>query len=184
MSPLFVPLVILLAVLLDRAPALIDDEARRTQLVRIGGVVLVVLVVGQGVAFTREGWTSTRDGLGYAARAWTESDIVDAARSIPEAATFYTNAPAGMWAVLRREPVYRAPSKRARRANVALPMSEEFLTAVRCDDVYLAWADGVDTSYLFSPEELQEYVDLAVVDRVDDGTLYRVTAKAGESADC
>lgn len=174
MSPLFVPLVVLVAVGLDRGRAVIPAAARRTT-TTVVSVALVVLVIAQAGLAVRLAWISGRDGVGYATAEWQNSELAALAREVPPTAHLYSNVPAGLWSVLRREPLPRSPEKQQRRSPIPIPMSEEFLRTVRCDATFLAWSDRGEGDFLFTPEELKKYVQLEVAADAEDGTLYRVT---------
>jgi len=174
MSPLFVPLVVLVAVGLDRARAVVPASARRTT-TKVVSVALVVLVVAQAGLAVRLTWISGRDGVGYSTAQWRDSELAMLAEEVPPTAHLYSNVPAALWSVLRRGPLRRIPEKQQRRSPIPIPMSAEFLRTVRCDTTFLAWSDRGEGDFLFTPEELEEYVQLAVVAEAEDGTLYEVT---------
>lgn len=183
MSPLFVPLVVLVAALVDHVGDVVP-VAQRQLLGRVALVGGVLLVAVQGVAFAAEVVESGRDGIDYSARDWQDSELVRAAGEVPDEARLYSNLPAGMWAVLQREPLVRSPEKSSRRGSERIAMSQEFLEAVACSDSYLAWSDEAEGDYLFTPDELGEYVQLDVVDELDDGTLYRITPIDADAVAC
>lgn len=173
MSPLFVPLVVLVAVGLDRGRAVLPASARRTA-TTVVSVALVVLVVAQAGLAVRLAWISGRDGVGYSTAQWQDSELVALAGKVPPTAHLYSNVPAALWSVLRREPLRRTPEKQQRRSPIPIPMSQEFLRTVRCGPTFLAWSDRGEGDFLFTPEELKEYVQLEVVADAEDGTLYKL----------
>jgi hypothetical protein len=178
MAPLYVPMVVLATMVLERLWSLLDAD-RRASLRPAATAVLSLFLVVQAVAFGRELHTAASDGIGYAAPAWRSSGVIEAARSAPASADLYSNVPAGVWAVLRREPIRRSPAKRARRAHIDIPMSHEFLHAVACRKSYLLWSEVGGGDNLFTPEELARYVRLDAVRKTSDSTLYRLTPRDG-----
>lgn len=42
---------------------------------------------------------------------------------------------------------------------------------------YLVWFDNLDSSHLYSVEELKQIADIDVVAEFEDGTIYEVTAR-------
>lgn len=179
LSPLFVPLVVLVAVGLERGRAVVPAAARRTTTTAVS-VVLVVLLIAQAGLAVRLTWISGRDGVGYSTAQWQDSELAGLAEGVPRTAHLYSNVPAGLWSVLRRGPLHRAPEKHQRRSPIPIPMSEEFLRTVRCDTTFLAWSDHGEGDFLFTPEELAEYVQLEVIAEAADGTLYRLTPLPAE----
>lgn len=186
MAPLFVPMVVLAVVvgeaavsaLRSRAGGSAPDLSRAKAVGAVIAVALVAVLMIQSVLFVLQVWESGSGGVEYADREWTTSEFVEAGRSVPADASFYSNVPAGLWSVLRREPITRSPEQKARRSPDQVTMSQEFLEAVACTDAYLLWYDKGQGDYLFTPEELKSYVDLEVVKNPEDGTLYRLSSTA------
>jgi hypothetical protein len=179
MSPLFVPLVVLVAVGLDRGRAVLPASARRAA-TTVVSVALVVLLIAQASLAVRLAWISGRDGVGYSTAQWQDSELVALAGEVPPTAHLYSNVPAALWSVLRREPLRRTPEKQHRRSPIPIPMSEEFLRTVRCGPTFLAWSDRGEGGFLFTPEELKEYVQVEVVADAEDGTLYKLAPLAAD----
>lgn len=90
---------------------------RTRTLRRAGFALLACLVSYQAGSFLFNVIQSGRDGVGYASRQWRESEILRSSRTIPDSATIYSNTPAGVWSVLRREPILKSPAKTARRSG-------------------------------------------------------------------
>ncbi|HKY14086.1 MAG TPA: hypothetical protein VJM33_04120, partial [Microthrixaceae bacterium] len=186
MSPMFVPLVVLCTALLERSWGLIGS-ARRPRLAFAAIGALVVLFVGHAVVFVVEARDANVEGVEYASRSWRDSEFVAAVGRVPADADLYSNVPAGVWAVHRREPLWKSPEKSLRRARQAVEMDPAFLRTVTCRPVYLAWSDEAVGDYLFTPEELRDHVELEEVEAVDDGAIYRVrplTDGTAQSAGC
>lgn len=166
LSPVFVPLVVLVAVVLDHASRQASARARRW-----AGAALVGVIVVQGAAFARDAVLAGRDGLGYASSTWRDNELVAATTELPDDAVLYSSTPDGIWAVTRRAPVLLSPTAESSSHGSDVPPS--FLADVACGQAWLAWFDTY-RDYLFTPEELAAFVTLEPVEVLADGTLYRV----------
>lgn len=178
MSPLLVPFLVVTLVGLERLLA--GRAARWPALAAAAPPVLAVLLVGHSVVFAGHVHTSASDGIGYASTSWQRSPLAAAAAELPADATVYTNAPAGLWAVTRREPLERAPERTVRRSDVQVELSPAFLDDVACTNTYLVWFDDIPGDFLFTPDELTRHVQVEESARTDDGTLYRLRPLATE----
>ena len=173
MSPIYVPLVVLLATAFDRLTEVLGEDHRR-RVRRIATVVFAVFLVGQSVVFLTDARRSGSEGTEYAATSWKSSEFIAAVRDLPTDADLYSNVPAGIWAVLQREPIRRSPEKSQRRGTANIAISKEFLTRVQCNYAYLAWSQDAVGDYLYTPDELGQYVNLEVISTPEGGTVYRV----------
>ncbi len=173
MSPIYVPLVVLLATAFDRLTEVLGEDHRR-RVRRIATVVFAVFLVGQSVVSLTDARRSGSEGTEYAATSWKSSEFIAAVRDLPADADLYSNVPAGIWAVLQREPIRRSPEKSQRRGTANIAISKEFLTRVQCNYAYLAWSQDAVGDYLYTPDELGQYVNLEVISTPEGGTVYRV----------
>jgi len=177
LAPLYVPIVVLMAIGLERVLGLLAvGRLDRLRSVLIGATVVFVGV--QMVGATHTTWVSARDGVGYTARTWQASELAAATRSVPQTAVLYSNVADGLWAVLEREPILGSPAKTAYRSDVQLAFPQEMLEHARCDETYLAWFTSEDRGG-YTPAELGAEMRLVVVSELDDGTLYRISALPG-----
>lgn len=179
MSPLYVPLIVLGAVGLDRLAARVPE--RRAGVV-VGGVaaVLVALLAVQTALFARSVRASAVNGEDYTARAWQNSPTVEAARRLPTDTAVYSNSPGGVWAATRREPVRRTPQARSYRSDESYEVPESFVRNTTCRESYLVWFD-LKNDFHHSPAELARYVELDPVRVASDGAVYRIRPRADTS---
>lgn len=170
LSPIFVPLVVAVAVAIDRLAALTSERLRRAV-----AVVLIGVVAVQAIAFVNDAVEAGRNGRGYARSAWQQSELADAVAELPDGVAIYASQPDGIWAATGRELVQMSPQLRALSSSDELvEISAEFLSAAACGEAYLAWFDSNGRRYLRTPEQLAEVVTLTPVAESDDGTLYRL----------
>ncbi|HXH56655.1 glycosyltransferase family 39 protein [Iamia sp.] len=177
MSPLWVPLVVLGTVGLERLPLCVPEPRRR--LARsVGAGLLVLFVLGQGVAAARDVRAAAVNGVGYAVPSRLSPDLAAAVRDLPGEAILYTNDPNGLWAASQRQPLRSSPAKGDYRTGEARALPARFLRLTACNDSYLAWSDRETHDYFFTPDELEEHVQLTVAAAEADGTLYRISPLA------
>lgn len=184
MSPIIVPAIVLAAGVIERTIATLP-AVQRLNARRAAASALSVLLLIQLTLFGLDVFRSGRDGVDYGSREWQSSETLRAAKDLPKSATIYSNTPAGTWAVVRRQPILISPLKEGRRTGEPVPMSEEFLTDVRCKDVYLVWMNSSTSNYLLTPEELTQYVDVERTAVAGDGAIYRLSPiEADASTGC
>lgn len=183
MSPLYVPLVVLAAMGLEHLTGFAPGRTHRCVSWSLA-CLLALFIFGQGLVATMKAYVSARDGRGYASRSWRSSSVIGAAETAPVDAALYTNQPYGLWAVLRREPIFQSPAKREYRSDVELPLSADFLENVACQQSYLVWSDDDSPTDYFTPSELETYVELTEVASGPDGTMYRLGSHSPPSGPC
>src|SRR5439155_10078674 len=109
LSPLFIPLLVLGVVAIERLDLLMPARAR-SLITPVVVALLVLFMLGQALVFTREVRRSTLGGRGYASRSWQSSALANAAKEVPPTALLYSNDPWGIWAVDGREPILFSPT--------------------------------------------------------------------------
>lgn len=187
LSPALVPLVVLMAVAIDHiVSAIADRDSHRVPAVRsfrsshgliTVGVMTSAVLLLQTVVFIADVVGSGRDGVDYASHDWHQSEVLALARELPPNAVLYSNTSAGVWIVLRRQPILKSPPREGRRTGRPMGVPEEFIDRTACEDSFLVWADQGQTDYLFTPVELAEFVEVTLVAESVDGSVYELGAK-------
>jgi hypothetical protein len=174
MSPVYIPLIVLGTVALERVFSLVPATTR-TRVVVIGGSLLAIFLVGQALAFAYVDGRSSLEPPCDLGQSCKSSELADAVtREVPVGANLYSNNGYLLWTVLRREPILEAPAKASYRSNVTLAIPDRFITDVTCRVSYLAWFHRGSSNF-FTPAELGNRVMLRVVATGSDGRLYRIT---------
>lgn len=182
LSPLYVPLVILGAIVLDAVA--VEGRVGRVAVPRLAVALALAAIVVQGQLFVRTARASAVHGNGYATPAWQSSALAATVGRLPADVDIYSNGSDALWAVLQRQPLLQSPAKGLPRSDVRQDLPPEFLVDVGCQPSYLAWFDTIDRPYLFAPDELRNYVRLRRVSADADGTLYRIEPKAPPRTPC
>lgn len=182
MSPLYVPMVVLVAVAIDRA--LLGATVKRGRRHRsMATLLMMTFLLLQAAAFARDVRASAIAGVGFARRSWQESELVDAVRALPATATIYSNNHFALWATTGREPLLAAATKTAYRSDVEYEVDPRFIEGVECAEPYLVWFDRA-LDIFYSPEELGAYFDVALVSTHPDGELYRLRSVEQDPNPC
>ncbi len=181
MSALYVPLVVLGTVTIERLTLRAPAPTRR-RAVWAAGAVLALFLVGQTIVFVRDA-RRDRAGVAYTAPSWQSSELADAARAVPLDADLYSNDPWGLWAILRRNGIEFAPFSGGYRSDATFAVPEWFLMSVKCRPSYLASFDS-GWDFFYTAEELEQHVDLVPVSTDADGTLYRIEPLASDTEPC
>jgi hypothetical protein len=168
LSPIFVPLVIVTAIALDRLRKTIS-----TRILAVAGLGLVGIVGLQGIRLVVDSVHWAKNGNGYASTAWQQSQLSAATRSLPRDAILYANRPYGLWAVTGLEGVRMSPAFQRGRSEEVVDIPAEFLIDVACHETFLVWFDDGRTN-LRSPEELSDVVSIELIESYPDGHLYRL----------
>ncbi len=137
--------------------------------------ILVVAVIFAGWArdFVRE---NAEDGQGYASSTYKESELLEAVRSLPPDARFFSNLPWPIGLHCNR-PWSLLPTKidvSTLHASSRYPSDlQAFVRALRQTNVYLAYFKQGDDWFQFpSLEEIRTCVPLEVVEEAEDGTIF------------
>jgi 4-amino-4-deoxy-L-arabinose transferase-like glycosyltransferase len=118
------------------------------------------------------------NGVGYAVPSRLSPDLAAVVRDLPGEAILYTNDPNGLWAASQRQPLRSSPAKGDYRTGEARALPARFLRLTACNDSYLAWSDRETHDHFFTPDELEEHVQLTVAAAEAGGTLYRISPLA------
>lgn len=181
LSPLYVPLTLLLLALAERSV--------RALLARRGSrLVNAVLVTGTALWLIYP-LTTTSAGImdsvsqgagGFNTIAWRQSETIEylQQQSLDAECQCYTNAPDALYilAGLRVDlsPVrtaYNSPQTVTEAQDLAGLWPEQ-------GQAYLVWLDNIHKVHLFTVEELEMFASVEPILRFADGTIYLVTRKA------
>jgi len=172
LSPVFVPLLMIVFTVLDQA-----TETRAGRSVRWRKVaVLTISIAWLGTCLidtVKLVSDSVENGAGgYATTIWQQSEMIAYLKSHPLYGTLYTNAPDVVWLMTGRK-AQLGPQREKAGASEAGMGLEEFKETVRQEGpVFFIWFVNMGRPYMYSPRELSEQIYLKPLDRVDDGTLY------------
>jgi hypothetical protein len=152
---------------------------RRLQTKRARSLAAAVVLASAAV-FAVWAWDfikeNTEDGQGYASSTYRESELLEAVRSLPPDARFFSNLPWPIGLHCNR-PWSLLPTKidiTTLRSSSKYPSElQAFARALRQPNVYLAYFKQGDDWFQFpSLEEIQASVPLEVVEEAEDGTIF------------
>ena len=120
MIPLYMPLVILLAIAIDLGLT----QQRRIRLVAAGALIAFLSV--HAIASGTDAWTFGREGRHWSMQWFQELPIHKFTRSLPSDSGFFSNAPQQLYATVRVWPIFS-------------PWQAEFPRPVPCKHRYAVW---------------------------------------------
>jgi hypothetical protein len=182
LSPLFVPLLVIVlwgfTVVLSAA----GERTWRTRVLAAMGGLLLVLFIPRGVAW---GVDHGRDSNGYLSKEWTESETLRQVRARPDARPVYSNDPRPIYLHLRRQ----AETVPARYSATARIPNEQFDQELRrmanhlTPEGLVVYFDRSSQTFPSLPPEdyLAERLRLKLVVDCADGAIYQ-SAVAAEVA--
>lgn len=180
LSPIYVPIVVLLFALLDRAVRRLG-AAPFGQYVRVGLLCIVtVWLVFRTTAVGAEALHLSRKGAGgYSTKGWRESPTIDFVQHMPGSAeeVIYTNLPDAMYILARRAAELSPQKTYYRSSEVANNIACLAGTWPGRNKGLLVWFVYPVKEFLFTPPELQTIADLDTLAVLQDGLVYRVSAK-------
>jgi hypothetical protein len=176
MSPVYVPLVVLTAVGLDRVALLMRWRALRI----VGGVVLAVVVALNAVVCVRAVRYDRDTGLNAALALFDGSPVVDAVAALPDGDVLFASGPSVLALLSGHQPVRPAPPLTELRTNVPLDVPSSFADTVACTQSWLAEL-GPTSPDVHPIADLADVVDVTLVQEWPEGRLYRLTPKPGSA---
>lgn len=184
MSPVFIPAVVLVAVMTERIVASFSP-GRRSSLALL--VVAIALLLGHAVSTGRDVAVAGREGLGYASAEWQSAPIHDVLAAFPRTAIVYSDSASGL-GLMNSDMTFLPLPLRSLGTNGVLEVPDEFIANLACGDSYLVLdPDGVQ-SYVLSPDELASIAELTPLTEVDGWTISSLALGAGyqvsEPPDC
>lgn len=190
LSPVFAPIVVLLAIgaarLLapfehggDLATPATPSVARRALAAVVAGWV-VVSFVGSILAVRQ---LEAQEGS-HLARRFDGSALVDRVAELPTGAVVLSNQAEALAYLSQRPVVMDPPARTDYGWTPADPTAQQLRSQLSCATapVYFAWFDRTPPHFL-TPAELPPTVSVTPVDRVADGAVYRLSSSVG-ATDC
>lgn len=179
LSPVFVPLTLLLLLLASGIPTLLTEQRLSQKRIEIllTIVTAVWLVFLAGVTMLNAGVTS-KQGRAFSSQSWKNSQTIRYVlhSGIPDG-VIYTNAPDALYLLAnitgKRSPnktMYNSPKIVNTLSSLKGVWPEE-------GKAYLVWLQAFDRKHLFTPDELKTIADVQQIVRLEDGAIYRVTRK-------
>lgn len=176
LSPVYVPLVVVITVGVDRAASLLGWRPLRV----LGAVAVVIVVALNAVVYVR-GVAHDRDtGLAIFPSAMQTTPVIVAVSELPEGDVVYAAAPALVAWLSGHQPVLSTPPSTELRTDVPLPIPDSFVESVACTPSWLVEL-GPPPAGVHPVEELAEVVAVTLVEEWPDGRLYQLTAKPGST---
>ena len=173
MSPLFVPLLWLVLVLMARFA---QRWQGRTWLRHLPLTLFIVVFILYGgiVSGYRLTKCLTEGAGGYATDSWQTSETVAYLRSLSFDGPTFSNAPDVTY-ILADRPTLFSPKETAGRSSLVLNTLDELAnTWPESSPALLVWFDNAGRSYLYTPAELQTIVNIEPLARLGDGIVYCV----------
>jgi len=185
LSPIYVPLTLLLLLLVDRLLAPLGEGLTR----RFPGT-LAVLIVGLWLIYPlhtirSDVQTGLDQGWGYSDRLWKGSPTVRYLLQAPPPASqeIYSNGPDVLY-ILDHLQSKLSPLRTMDTSGqipVASPVAENLsrVSAIwpGSNGGYLVWFDNISRDYLYSLSDLQRAANLQPIERFGDGAIYLVSRK-------
>ena len=176
LSPVFIPVLLLVCIALEQVLAWARRTDRRVHIA--ASVVLVALVAGHFAASVDYAHGGYNNGLGLNERVWVDSPLAQSVAELSDLddATVYSNAPGGLWAATDLPRIENSPWRNWYRGPPIEGSLETFRLELACAEAssYLVWYTTViDVTNLFHPlDDLRQVATLEPVSQHPDGTAY------------
>jgi hypothetical protein len=187
LMPLVVPLVVLVTwgieTLIDTLPA-----ARRQTFARAVVILVLVWMIYPAAKDARDTRNTERTGSGYAATAWSHSQLAHAVAQQSTGIRVYANDPWGVYVGSRRSLILLGPRLTALNTTRTIQEGPQFAQTVTCLGQVLFAVSTIpggstDAATVYTPTQLRHFVQVVPVQTFPDGTLYRVTPLPGHQHD-
>jgi hypothetical protein len=170
LSPVYVPLLVLLLVGLERGLALLGGDRRLLGWALVGVLVVwSVYPISTWLARAEE----ASDGVGFASAQWQASPTIARLQDLPDQDPLYSNWPDGTYYAGGFQRVGFGPTDSA--TSVA-----DFTRAVDCAGAVRLAQFVYARPLLLAADELGPTLEVEIIGQAADGTIYRVSA-AGET---
>jgi hypothetical protein len=180
MVPVFVPIVVLGAWLLDRTLPHVDRAALRTAIV----VIALVWVAGNVVWFAGRAARMADEGAGgYATERWHESRLIEDVKRLDFAVPTYSNDSAAI-RMFAGEEVEQSVARTRFQSDQRTGRLPAFVREVECEGrAQLVWFLPNARPYLYTPSQLAQVLSVEPVVERGDGVIYDLAPKDA-AADC
>jgi hypothetical protein len=175
LSPVYVPLLVLLLVGFERVLVLLGGDRRLLAWALVGVLaVWSVYPISTWLARAEE----ASDGVGFASARWQASPTIALLQDLPDQDPLYSNWPDGTYYAGGLQPVGFGPTDSA--TSVA-----DFTRAVDCAGVVRLAQFVYARPLLLAADELGPTLEVEIIGQAADGTIYRVSAVSEtEGDDC
>lgn len=175
LAPLYIPLALGLALLLDRD----NTPTQRPGWKRAVVYVLFLWLLYPVTYSVRRAWVYATSGPGeFSTRAWRESDLMRYLGQHPLGASGFTNEPYAVY-LLTRQALGESPTQRWFRSVESPDYPSQMDLELRAGrSVSLVWFQRSTREDLFSLDELRKRYRLEAVASLDDGVVYVVRPDA------
>jgi hypothetical protein len=178
-APIYVPALILGAVILDRLiaqPARVGGRRWVSAVPALVGLIAATYVASAAVSFASVAWRDGTTARGYTQQSSDRFQLVDSVEALNRRALVATNRPWTLFEATGRQPIVPSPGTVAPELALT-PVLVSQLATQSCDrPVYLAWFQYA-AQWPFTPAQLSATLDLSPVQTLRDGTLYLVRPK-------
>jgi hypothetical protein len=175
LSPMYVPLIIALVVLLGSLTSE-HNSARRWNAVTLTAAAVACWLVYPTVTSAGLLERYITDGAGgFHTSRWMDSELARYVRSHEFADVVYANEPYALY-FLTGKITQQSPRRYFYRSKVLTGDLETLNSQIgNLDHVNLIWFDGYWGDFLYTPEDLRERYSLGELERVQDGAVYSIT---------
>jgi hypothetical protein len=115
------------------------------------------------------------EGLGYAAKTWQQSPIIERVKALPRAIAIYTNGPDAIYIFTGRV-VKPLPAKASDSTGLTNNNYVSEMTImgqrVHAKEAVLVYLSALPRSEFPTERELREALPLRLIERVSDGSIY------------
>jgi hypothetical protein len=176
MSPIYIPLISLVALAMDAGADFLGRRFRGLAPKRLLFAAFCIWLayplcygVGRVVHLARDG------AGGFSKPSWRNSALILYLKQHPPAGQVYTNSQYALY-LLTGTSARLSPRKYTYQSHD--PTSDDLVrfreSLASSDDTYLAWFENEDSSYLYDVQDLRSRFDVEVVVTTPSGVLYRV----------
>jgi Dolichyl-phosphate-mannose-protein mannosyltransferase len=183
--PLYIPLVVLGAQLVDTARSTVHDAApkpwlrtaRRTAIAATAGLLTIA-----GVGFAANTWNDGKVARGYGTATARPATVAQAVEQLDAHTLVITNHPWTLYQATGHEPIVPPPGPLYPSVSI-LPATLDQISDQACTGpVYLAWFEPASTQPA-DPHNLGSEVTVQTFKRREDGVLYKVVPRRRSSCD-
>jgi|GEM_PF-1822006 len=172
LSPILIPVVVLIAVAGDRLWSLMPF---RRWLLPVPLVLGLAIVTAEGTSLVTRVKDSRADGIGFNANRWQSSRLVEEVAKAGDKPLF-SNVPGVLWAAAGKRPVAPPAVQTHYRSDSPGNRLEPFVNEVRCHGALLIWFGPENEGGMFTPLQLGSYLRVTALARTAQGTSYELSA--------
>jgi hypothetical protein len=178
LSPIYIPLFFILFFLSDRVLKWLSNYLSKkmlTYVVATSIVIWMIYPVGKTVYIIND--FNRLSGFGYNSRYWSNSETIKYLinhKEIVNGCTFYSNVPEALY-ILANIKAKWSPERSLYNSHQLLSTSSDLKTIWKGNDkICIVWFDENNRQFLYSLEELQKYIKMEKIARLNDGAVYTI----------